>query len=91
MPSAPWRPKEQTNEERAAELEAAEREFVRSERRLLAEMLLGCLAFSLTGLALVGWAVHTNDLRWAGVAFWTGLLIGDLGMIGLLLRHAHRS
>ena len=91
MPSAQWRPNEQTNEERAAELEAAEREFVRGERRLLAETLLGCLAFCSTGLLLVGWAVHTTDPTWAGIAFWTGLLIGDLGMMGLLLRHAHRS
>ena len=68
-----------------------ERALVRAERRLLAETLMGCIACGVAGLFLIGWAVHTTDAGWGGIAFWSGLLIGDVGMVGLLLRHVHRS
>ena len=86
-----WHSKQQTPDERAAELAALDRDVVRAERRLLAETLVGCLACCGVGLFLVSWAVHTSDAGWGGIAFWSGLLIGDAGMFGLLLRHALRS
>ena len=88
--SAAWRSKQPTTEERASELAALERETVRAERRLLAETLLGCVVCCAAGLFLVSWALHTTDAGWGGIAFWSGLLIGDAGMFWLLLRHAHR-
>ena len=89
--SAARRGKPQTKEERASELAVLEREIVRAERRLLAETLIGCVACCAMGLFLMGWAVHTTDAGWGGIAFWSGFLIGDVGMFGMLLRHAHRS
>ena len=43
------------------------------------------------GLFLIGWALHTTDGTLGAIAFWSGLLLGDLGMFGLLLRHYHKS
>ena len=80
-----------TNEERARELDALEREGTRARRRLLWETLLGCVVCCAVGLFLVSWAVHTTDARMGGISFWVGLLTGDIGMIGLLVRYFHRT
>ena len=80
-----------TDEERARELALLERDITRARRRLLCETLIGCVVCSAVGLFLVGWAVHTTDRMWGGISFWFGLLIGDLGMITLLIRHFQLS
>ena len=79
-----------TNEARARELEENEREIVRANRRLLCETLIGCVVCSALGLFLVGWAVHTTDAVLGEISFWSGLLLGDAGMIALLVRYFRR-
>ena len=79
-----------TNEARARELEESEREMARASRRLLCETLLGCVVCCALGLFLVSWAVHTTDATLGAISFWSGLLLGDVGMITLLMRHFHR-
>ncbi|MES2176320.1 MAG: hypothetical protein V4550_00535 [Gemmatimonadota bacterium] len=81
----------QSPAERAAELLANERETERMARRLLIQTLLGCAICSALGILLVSWAVHTTDAGWAEIAFWGGLLVGDGGMMFLLLRHYRRQ
>ena len=41
--------------------------------------LAGCLGSTATGGALIGFALHTADEGWGQVAFWGGLLVGNLG------------
>jgi hypothetical protein len=38
------------------------------------------------GLALMGWSLHTANQRWAGTAFWGGLLVGHGGITVVLAR-----
>src|SRR3954469_17674423 len=79
-----------TDADRARELEELEREVTRSRRRLLGETLTGCVGCSALGLYLVGWAVHTTDPVLGEISFWSGLLLGDVGMISLLMRYFRR-
>jgi hypothetical protein len=78
-------------EERGKELEQLERETRRAERRLLVQTLFGCACCSAVGLSMVTWSFHTTRWGVAAVAFWSGLLIGDAGMLTLLLRHYART
>jgi hypothetical protein len=87
----PWRRSRQSYETRASELLEQERQQTRAHHRLLAETVLGILMCCVVGLFLVSWAVHTTDARLGGVSFWSGLLIGDVGMVVLLLRHQQKS
>lgn len=79
-----------TNEARARELEEMEREIVRANRRLVCETLIGCVACCALGLFFIGWAVHTTNAALGGISFWSGLLLGDVGTIALLVRHFRR-
>lgn len=76
-------------EERAAQLLAMEREVTREERRDVARTLVACALYCLSGVALMSWAVHTTDLRYAGIAFWGGLAFGNAGIL-LTLAGAYR-
>ena len=73
------------SDERAAEV----LENDRADRRWnWAESLriLGLVVLSLgVGLLLMAWSVHTTDLRYAGAAFWAGLIIGNGGVIVSML------
>jgi hypothetical protein len=75
---------------RTRDLDAMEREGTRARRRLLWETLLGCVFCCALGLFLVSWAVHTTNASLGGISFWTGLLVGDIGMITLLMRYFQR-
>lgn len=78
-----------TPEERAAQLLAMEREAMREERRDAARTLVACALYCVSGVALMSWAVHTTDLRYAGIAFWGGLAFGNGGIL-LTLAGAYR-
>lgn len=80
-----------TPQERAAQLLSDERAHVRSMRWVMAQTLGGCIICCVLGIALVAWAVHTTDPGWGNIAFWSGLLLGDGGMMFLLLRYAKRA
>jgi hypothetical protein len=77
-------------EQRAAQLAVEEREVLRLGRWAYFRALLGCLVSLLSGLALMGWSMHTTNQRWAGTAFWGGLLVG-YGGITVVLARLYRS
>ena len=71
-----------SNEERAAALLESQRDM---DRARLRDMLLAsafCIASLLAGLFLLGAAVHTTDMGWGTIAFWSGLLVGNGGVLG---------
>jgi membrane associated rhomboid family serine protease len=52
---------------------------------------LACVAFSALGIALIGYALHTTD-PWIGrIAFWSGLAVGNSGIIFTLLAAYRRG
>jgi len=73
------------SDERAAEVLANDRE----DRRWnwgVALRTLALVVFSLSlGLFLMAWSVHTTDMRYAGTAFWAGLIVGNGGVLVSLL------
>lgn len=71
---------------RAAEMRA------RWDLRLdLALTALCCMAFSALGIFLIGLALHTTD-QWVGrMAFWSGLAVGNSGIIYTLLAAYRRG
>lgn len=78
-------------EERAAELASTEREVRRQIRWVYGRAALLCLFWMTLGLALVGWAVSTSDESSGLIAFWGGLLVGNVGILGTLLVTYHRA
>lgn len=89
-PTRAWHARRPSNEERAAELARDEAFVTRRARWLLAQTLGGCVLCCVVGLFLVAWAIHTRDPVSGAIAFWSGLLFGDVGMCVLLLRHHAR-
>jgi hypothetical protein len=71
--------------ERAAELTALEAEDRRRRRRRWVGAAAGCIGSTTLGAALIGYALHTTDDGWGKIAFWGGLLVGDVGCIASLL------
>lgn len=68
-------------QERAAALERAQRDM---DRARLRDMLLAsafCIASLAAGLFLLGLAVRTTDLGWGTIAFWSGLVVGNGGVL----------
>ena len=71
---------------------AAEREAQRHDRMSLAAAGLACLGWCAAGLFLIGWSLHTTDADLGRVAFWSGLLVGNGGIVYTLLGvHARRG
>jgi len=64
---------------------AAERRAQRRDRWALAVAGLACVGWSLLGIFLIGWSLHTTDERLGRVAFWGGLLVGNAGILYTLL------
>jgi hypothetical protein len=57
----------------------------------LALTALACMAFSTTGIALIGFALHTTD-PWIGrICFWSGLAVGNSGILFTLLAAYRRG
>lgn len=77
-----------TPEERAAEVAELERLVERDRRRDLCVVgLEGALSLAV-GLALVGWAFHTENVSHGWLALLSGLLLGNAGVL-LALAHAY--
>jgi hypothetical protein len=70
-----------TPEERAAALNAAEREVERDKLRAYVFAALACFGYMALGLVLVAFAVHTTDESLGQIAFWSGLLLGNAGIL----------
>lgn len=86
-----WNRRPPTLEERALEIEQREKEFRRQTRSLYLRYGLEYAVWFSIGLFLLGWSMHTTDSRYAGLAFWGGLILGDGGMILTLVRARHEA
>jgi hypothetical protein len=84
-PPAQWAPSP-TPEERAAELRDQERALTRAIWLSSLGAIGGCLASLVIALALMGWALHTNDPGYGSIAFFGGLVVGYAGIAVSLAR-----
>jgi hypothetical protein len=73
-------------EEIGARRRAEQVEADRVRRRALTRAAAACVGWLVIGLYLLGWSMHTTDLRYAGAAFVGGLTLGNGGIIFTLLR-----
>jgi hypothetical protein len=70
--------------------EAAELAAERAVRRALIRAGLLCIAWMLVGLYLLGWSMHTTDEHYGRVVFYSGLIIGNAGILYTLLNTYRR-
>lgn len=82
---------ESVSDERAAELLADEREDRRRRWRELLMVFSSVVLSVAAGLFLIAWSLHTTDLRYAGTAFWAGLVIGNGGVLLTMIVAAERA
>lgn len=87
--AAPSRPLlELTAERMAHELRAASEvaAWARAERRRWFHVVGRAVALWCVGAFLVAWSVHTDQPAVGQLAFWGGVLLGNVGPYSLLLR-----
>jgi hypothetical protein len=72
-------------EEMARVREAAEAEAERGRRRELVRAGLLCIAWMIIGLYLLGWSMHTSDEHYGRIAFYSGVIVGNSGILYTLL------
>jgi hypothetical protein len=72
-------------EEMARAREVAEAEAERGRRRELVRTALLCIAWMMIGLYLLGWSMHTSDEHYGRIAFYSGVIIGNAGILYTLL------
>jgi hypothetical protein len=77
-------------EQRAARLAAQGRADRRWMRRRLSVYIGGCVGSCAAGLALMALGLHSGDQIVGSSLFWSGLLVGDLGVFASLW-HWYRS
>jgi hypothetical protein len=87
----PWHRPPLTPDERALEIEQLEKELRRQTRFLYLRYGLEYAIWFSAGLFLLGGSLHTTDSRYANLAFWGGLLVGDVGMLWTLVRGLHEA
>jgi hypothetical protein len=85
-PAQPWRRAKLTIEERAFEIEDLERAITAQTRSLFLRYGFEFFVWFVVGLYLLFWSFHTTDTRYAGLAFWGGMGVGDDGMLWTLIR-----
>ena len=69
-------------ESRRAAEEAAEA----ARFRVLVWAGVQCLAWGALGLLMMGWSMHTTDLRWARPVFLAGIVVGNAGILATIVR-----
>jgi hypothetical protein len=72
-------------EEMARTRDAAEAAAERGRRRELVRAGLLCIAWMLIGLYLLGWSMHTSDEHYGRIAFYSGVIVGNAGILYTLL------
>ena len=77
--------RQQLLEEIGRQREAAERETRRSVRWALVRCGALCVGWTLVGLYLLGWSVHTTDEHYGRIAFYSGVIVGNAGILYTLL------
>ncbi|MEA2761223.1 MAG: hypothetical protein QOD47_507 [Gemmatimonadaceae bacterium] len=75
-----------TLEQRAVEIEQLEKQVRSQSRRLYIRYAFEYFVWFAGGLYLLYWSFHTTDTRYAGLAFWGGMGVGDAGMLWTLIR-----
>ena len=63
----------------------------RRRRRALIARVAGCVGSLLAGLALMGLGMHLDDPSWGRIAFLSGLLVGNGGVLVTLLVSYERA
>lgn len=81
-----WNRSAVTIEERALEIEWLEKETKSQKRELYIRYGLEYLIWFVVGLFLLFWSFRTSDPRYARLAFWGGIGLGDAGMLMALIR-----
>jgi hypothetical protein len=84
--SSVWQRPRPTPDERALELEEFEKARRSSMRSIYVRYGFEYLVWLVVGLFLLGWSMHTTDTRYASLAFWGGIGLGDGGMLMALVR-----
>lgn len=74
-----------TPAQRATQLAVAHREFVRRQWRRWLARGAGVLSALGAGLMLMAWGFHTTDQGRGAIAFYGGLLVGNGGILLVLL------
>ncbi|HMJ18125.1 MAG TPA: hypothetical protein VK478_07015 [Gemmatimonadaceae bacterium] len=82
----PWLRPPLSPEERALEIEQTEKELRKQTRSLYLRYGFEYAVWFIAGLFLLFWSMHTTDTRYAGLAFWGGMGLGDGGMLWTLVR-----
>ena len=82
----PFQPRHLTLDERALELEQFERARRVGMRYIYLRYGFEYVVWFIVGLYLLFWSFHTTDTRYAGLAFWGGIGLGDAGMLFALIR-----
>lgn len=73
-----------TPAERAAQLAALEKIVRREIRWAYARAVFLCLVSAAIALGAIAWSVHTTDEANGMIAFWSGLLVGNGGIMWTL-------
>ncbi len=81
-----WNRPAVTIEERAIELERLEKETKSQKTALYLRYGFEYLVWFVVGLFLLFWSFRTSDPRYARLAFWGGIGLGDAGMLMTLIR-----
>ena len=84
--SSVWQKPRPTPDERAQELEEFEKVRRASMRSIYLRYGAEYMVWFIVGLFLMFWSFHTTDTRYAGIAFWGGIGLGDGGMLMALVR-----
>jgi hypothetical protein len=82
----PWHRPPLSPEERALEIERLEKETKSQKRALYLRYGFEYLVWFVVGLFLLFWSFRTTDSRYARLAFWGGIGLGDAGMLMALIR-----
>lgn len=77
--------RQQLLEEVGRQREIAELEARRAVRRTLVRCAALCVAWMLLGLYLLGWSAHTTDEHYGRIAFYSGVIVGNAGILSTLL------
>jgi len=82
----PWHRPPLSPEERALEIERLEKETKSQKRALYLRYGFEYLVWFVVGIFLLFWSFRTTDSRYARLAFWGGIGLGDAGMLMALIR-----
>jgi len=81
-----WHRPAETMEDRAREIELFEKEQRSQKRALYLRYGAEYLLWFAVGGFLLFWSFHTTDPRYAKLAFWSGIGLGDGGMLMAMIR-----